>query len=490
MESTTKRQCIALTLAVFIGATFGCQPDECIQAARESCTCAVGEGERECTVEGFWGECDCPVDEGDDTAEPAVEPEMVAEPEPEFDGEICGRDETEADAVWVTNGHHIPEMAPFDELVADIFALPDANVTQASLAVMKDDRLIYARGYRDASDARNNVYLDTKFRIASISKPITGVAIAKLIEDGLLSEDSYLVDYVPFVYPSTLNPVTGRTFRESVDPRLSQITVSDLLYHRGGWDRGVSFDAMFEDSNVTEALGVTLPISQANLISYMSAIPLDHAPGTQYAYSNLGYMLLAKIVEAITAQSYEKYVQDNVFAPLGIDGPEIGATSGDAINEATYNTRNSDMESPYTQFNFDNMDGHGGWIASAEDLAQFAHAFGPAVGSQNVLNKETVEAMYAPHPDDALNDRYYAKGWSVLRVGAGRNTWHTGLLTGTTSVMINRVDGFSWAILVNGRVDSAATYNLGTVMDGGMHAAAAAVTDWPEHDLRLGCPSD
>ena len=124
-------------------------------------------------------------------------------------------------------GAAVPGMASYDQVIPALMrkhAIPGGAV-----AVVRDGKLIYARGFGYA-DVENGTPVppDALFRIASVSKPITGVAIMKLVEEGQLQLDERVA---PFI--AHLTPAPGAT----VDPRWEQITIRPLLSHSGGWDR-------------------------------------------------------------------------------------------------------------------------------------------------------------------------------------------------------------------------------------------------------------
>ena len=127
------------------------------------------------------------------------------------------------------------------------------------------------------------------------------------------------------------------------------------------------------------------------------------------------------------------------------------------------------------------MDAHGGWIASAVDLARFAAALDDPAHSP-LLKPETIATMYAP-PTGAAKDVWYACGWSVRPVGkSGRaNYWHNGSLLGTSSLLVRRSDGLSWAVLFNQRSEDKKLPD--DEIDGALHRAANAVKKWPKGNL-------
>lgn len=156
------------------------------------------------------------------------------------------------------------------------------HVPGGALAVVKDGRLVYAKGYGWADREKKAPVTPTSlFRIASVSKPITAVAVMKLIEEGRLDLDARAFDIV------RLPPVF--TKRKKPDPRSKRVTVRQLLQHTGGWDRDKSFDPMFRPVEIAEAVGVPPPAPPEAVIRYMMGQPLDFAPGARYAYSNFDY---------------------------------------------------------------------------------------------------------------------------------------------------------------------------------------------------------
>ena len=180
-----------------------------------------------------------------------------------------------------------PMAEAFDREVGEF--MKARAIPGGALAVVKDRRLVYARGYGLADREKNSaVEADSLFRIASVSKPITAVAVLKLVEDGKLDLEQRAFDIVK------ADPLGEG------DARLRQITIRQLLHHTGGWDRGKSFDPMFRSRRIAKAAGVDAPAMPAAIIRYMIGQPLDFEPGSRYAYSNFGYCVLGRVIERIT----------------------------------------------------------------------------------------------------------------------------------------------------------------------------------------------
>ncbi|HTD67462.1 MAG TPA: serine hydrolase domain-containing protein [Candidatus Limnocylindria bacterium] len=368
------------------------------------------------------------------------------------------------------------------------------NIPGGALAVVKDRRLVYARGYGWANRERQlRATPDSLFRIASLSKPITGVAIMKLIEDGRLSLDTKALSLL------NLHPLV--VFIRDPEPRLRDITIRQLLQHTGGWDRAKSIDPMFRSAQIARAAHTTPPATPENVIRYMLGRELDFEPGARYAYSNFGYCVLGRVIEKVTGERYEQFVREHVLAPAGITRMRLGKTLDgqqapgevryyqEAMANSVFPNTPEKVPWPYGGFALEPMDAHGGWIASAIDLARFAAALDDPLHSP-LLKPDTFQIMYAPPPPPAsrtangsLEASYYGCGWSVRPVGqSGKaNYWHNGSLPGTSSLLVRRADGLSWVALFNHRSDDKDLPD--TAIDPALHRAAAAVDKWPKENL-------
>ncbi|NQT15271.1 MAG: serine hydrolase, partial [Planctomycetes bacterium] len=394
----------------------------------------------------------------------------------------------------VSTGSEDARMASFDRLMREF--LRKHGTPGAALAVTDRGRLVYARGYGYADVAGKRKATPTSlFRIASISKPITAIAVLQLVERKRLSLDDKVFDLVK--HEPHLEE--GR----SPDPRRHSITVRHLLQHRGGWNRKASFDPMFQSVRFAKSLGVDPPAGPDEVIRCMLGQPLEFEPGQRYAYSNYGYCLLGRVIEALTDRTYEEYVKENVLAPLGITSMRIGRTrpAQPAAGEVRYydpgkggsvfaDDLDRPVPSPYGAWYLEAMDAHGGWIASAVDLARLACAFNDPAQCK-ILDPASIEEMFARPPglagheaDGKPKAAYYSLGWwnRVVPEGDKFNRWHTGSLPGTATILVRRHDGRNWVVLFNARVSPHASH-LTEAIDPLMHQAADEVRRWPKHDL-------
>ena len=380
-----------------------------------------------------------------------------------------------------------PVAEVFNRLISELII--DWDVPGASLAITKDGRLILAKGYGLTNmENQKLVQPDTLFRIASISKPITAVAVLQLVEDGLLNLDDRV-----FQILDRFQPPEG----VHKDPRLDDIAVRHLLQPSGGWDRGRSYDPMFSTGKVEDELGVPKPASCRDVVRFMLGQPLDFDPGTGYAYSNFGYCLLGRVIEEKTGQPYEEYVKERVLAPIGISRMHIGGTlpKDRADREATYygfpGQELADSAMPDTPqrvpwhdggFHLRTIDAHGGWVASAIDLVRFATSV-EGNSPPQVLSPQSVQTMVA-RPDLALwqdSSYHYGMGWLVRPVGNDSNWWHDGSLPGTYALVVRSHEGFAWAFLVNSRPEEWPKF--GQEVDRLIWQGICEVTAWPSHDL-------
>ncbi|WP_199338648.1 serine hydrolase [Nostoc sp. FACHB-145] len=358
-------------------------------------------------------------------------------------------------AIWESqNGYNSSELLAIDQTVAEF--MQNYDVPGLSLAIAKDGRLVLAKTYGLADKSANErVAPRHRFRIASVSKPITAIAIMKLLEQGQLR----LSDRI-FGQDGILGTTYGTI---PYQPNVEQITVEHLLSHLGGGWSNSSNDPMFSNPSM----------NHTQLISWvLDNRSLDNAPGTKYAYSNFGFCVLGRVIETVTGQTYENYIKTNILEPCGITDMQI---SGDTlaekkVNEVTYYGQSN--EDPYGM-KVARMDAHGGWIAKPIDLVRLSVQVDGINPKPDILGANTIVAMYQ---GSSINSGY-AKGWSV---NSANNHWHNGSLPGEQAFLVNTSDGFSWAVLVNTRSPKS---NFGGDLDQLMWKIRSKVTNWPSFDL-------
>ena len=297
----------------------------------------------------------------------------------------------------LVSGPPAPGLNAFDTAVLGLMS--KWSIPGAALAITDNGHLIFAHGYglADQEDGQP-VQPDSLFRIASISKPFTAAAALKLIEQGVLQ-----LNTTAFSVLSDLTPPPGAT----VDPRIYQITVQDLLSHTGGWDRNIAGDPPF-DFLVTAAqtFNAVPPATPDLLIRYMMGQPLQYDPGTTYAYSNFGYIVLGAVIQRVSGQSYADFVTKYIMNPAGINRMQPGASllsgrlpdevkyydyPGAPLASSAFPPLGALVPEVYGGFSTELMLANGGWIASPMDLLRYA----------DNINGQLSQAFCNPHPPDS-----------------------------------------------------------------------------------------
>jgi CubicO group peptidase (beta-lactamase class C family) len=182
------------------------------------------------------------------------------------------------------------ETARIDHIVDE--ALSSTGVPSASIAVVRGGRIVLARAYGRQSPEMATASPDARYQIASISKQFTAAAILILRDQGRLSLDDHVSKYLP--------GITGG----------DRITIRQLLSHTSGlqdyWPQDYSFAAMEH------------PVTPRQIVDQWAHKPLDFQPGSQWQYSNTGYVVAGMIVERVSHQPLLAFLQGHVFAPLGM----------------------------------------------------------------------------------------------------------------------------------------------------------------------------
>ncbi|GEM84247.1 serine hydrolase domain-containing protein [Meiothermus hypogaeus] len=418
-------------------------------------------------------------------------------------------------------------LEPYDRVMQRL--LERYQIPGAALAVAKDGRLVLSRGY-GLADVRTKepVQPDALFRLASLSKPITAVAVLHLGES-LVSRGVY-PDLNSFLHEKAFDLVKMPPFGGQIaDPRLKNITLRDLLQHSGGWHRGWAGDPMFRPTLTDIARAMQRPerLSSQELIAFMMSRKLQFAPGSRSAYSNLGYAVLGQVIEKLSGQPYEVYVQ-SMLQPLGIYSVRAGKTRlQDRLKgEVRYYdfpgaplvksvVDGSLVNRPYGEFYLEAHTANGGLVASAPDLVRLVVALegwrGPTLLSHEALR----EMLRRPKlPQYEKTPRYYALGWGVrvpqpqaqalppgktsgqgssdprnppakmspvLSLPPEQLEWsHDGAFAGSRTLLLRLPEGVVLAALFNSRPWN--DWSFIAELRRGLENATKAVRHWPEYD--------
>ncbi|HEY7538722.1 MAG TPA: serine hydrolase domain-containing protein [Methylomirabilota bacterium] len=398
-----------------------------------------------------------------------------------------------AEARAEPTGSALPGLGAYDELMTALIKKWD--VPGAGLAVAYHGKLLLARGYGLASKERFVAVAPTSlFRLASLSKTVTAVTVLRLVQDGRLKLDTRVLPLL-----GDIGPRADRI----TDVRVRDITVRHLLQHSGGFDRERSGDAVFLPgaADAAQRQNGPLPPDCPTIMRDALERTLDFTPGERFAYSNVGYCILGRVIEKVTGVTYETYVREHVLGPVGATRMRIGRTLQPAEGEVRYYDYRGAKEvkampglglkfapQPYGAFAVETMDSYGGWIGAPIDYLRFVLAIdgrrGPAL-----LNAETLAEMNAPsglHEKTTAEDGNadgvsYGLGIRIRRVRNGANLFHTGSIPGTSTLAVRSADGFAWVVAFNSRPQDRNGFR-GEV-DRGLWIAKGRVKRWPAGDL-------
>ncbi len=306
------------------------------------------------------------------------------------------------------------------------------NMPGMSLAVSKNGKLVYAKGYGEANtDTHEKVTTESQFRIASVSKLITSVSIMKLIQDGRISMDQKV--FGP-------DGVLGTSFgTQPYKQYVTDITISDLLHHTGGgW--GQDNDPAFFD----------ITLDKTEIINWtLDNVALTHQPGTNFSYSNFGYMLLAEIVAKVSGKSYSQFVNDEIWSKVGATHSAIaGSKSTDKLpKEVVYYGQGNDAPYVY-KMNIARGDGAMGWLSTPTDLLRFATAVDSSDTRPDILSPSTLKTMTTTTTASQGFGFHFACGWVV----EGNEWFWWGSLPGTFAIVYRNGNGICVAAAANSRL--------------------------------------
>jgi D-alanyl-D-alanine carboxypeptidase len=315
------------------------------------------------------------------------------------------------------------------------------NVPGASLAVTKNGKLVYIKGFGKANTATGELVTPaSRFRLASVSKTYTGVAIMKLIQDGKLTIDQKIFG---------AGGVLGTDYGTApYNANLLAITVRHLLQHTAGaWGAASGGDVI--DQNPT--------YTYKQLFDWIiNTRPNPKVPGTAFDYTNVGYNLLGRIIEKVSGKTYINYIKEDILNGIGATQTDIaGKTAAEKkANEVTYYGQGTDASSNYVYtIAFPRRDADGGLITTATDLLKLVTATDGFATRPDILNAATIATYTTPSavfPD-------YACG---IGLWSAQNIWFDyGSLPGTRTGFMRHDNGLCVALLLNSRVDPVAGEN-------------------------------
>ena len=249
-----------------------------------------------------------------------------------------------------------------------------------------------------------------RFRLASISKVITSIAVLRLVDAGKIDLDAPVVQYWK---PAQIG-----------DPAFSRITIRQLLSHTSGIQK--LRNTFFEQR-----------IDWHDTAQRAARADLTTAPGTKFDYSNANYTVLGMVIESVTGTGYADAVQDLVFDPMGVTTAKLMSTQEMPAGDVRYHvgTERAYMEA---------LGPSGQWTMSADDLARVVGLITPS--GQHLLSPEMEKARRTAEPFDTRNDDWrYGLGQMIFRSAWG----HTGTIESSRNFALTTAHGYSVVVLAS-----------------------------------------
>lgn len=360
------------------------------------------------------------------------------------------------------------------------------GIQGASLAVMKDEHLIYGKGFGWADKERERVAeVGDIYRIASASKLVTAVGIMKLCDEGLLTLESKVFGPEGIL----------QHFTEMRDKRAVDITVRHLLNHTSGFSRSMG-DVMFRITDVMKWEDMDTTPTADELIKFQLGLRLRCAPGGSAQYSNVGYLVLSRVIEQVSGMGYEEYLQTHVLWPAGCYDMHIARNyyeerypgevryyGHDEERIESYDGSGVMRLREYGGNDIRGLQGAGAWVASSVEMMRLVASIDGKPGVPDVLSAESVAEM-----KNITRKGDFALGWARYNSGSG-SLIRTGTMSGTCAYIDHRENGISYVFLTNTSNYRGATFtnSIGRMI----RDAMTRVKEWPtDRDMFVEVPRE
>ncbi len=339
----------------------------------------------------------------------------------------------------------LPETEGLDRKVRSY--IREWHLKGASLAIMRNDSLVYAKGYGWA-DEEEGVEMEPFhiLRLASVSKLITAVGIMVLQDRGVLNIKD------PVFGPSGI--LTDSLFTSVIkDKNYSLITVEHLLRHQGGFYR----DPLFSSRDVMNQMRLDHPPTKEDFFRLVLGRKLRYKPGERDRYSNFGYLLLSEVIEKASGKPYEQFIREDVLEPAGCFDMHIAGIyyEDKRENEVRYYTHegkgkyieeytNSEkmVERCYGGSDIPGLSGAGAWCGSPAELARLVASIDGRSEVPDIISAEAVRQM-----TEYLGPSVFSLGWNDTNPGSGWS--RSGTLAGTCALVKYFPDGECWIMVTN-----------------------------------------
>jgi CubicO group peptidase (beta-lactamase class C family) len=322
-----------------------------------------------------------------------------------------------------------PDLASIDAYIEK--EMREVHIPGLALGIVHHDEVVHLRGFGDAGPAGRTVTPQTPFILASASKSFTALAIMQLVESGKVDLDAAVRRYLP-------------DFRVADELASAQVTVRHLLHHTSGLPEDSAFGPMLSNDIRNEAL--------SDRVHALADVQLSHGVGTEFEYTDANYDVLGLVVQVVSGQSYESYIADHVFAPLGmrhsytnqLDAQRNGLATG----HRSWFGYPRPFEAPYSRAAMPSSY----LISSAEDITHFlsAQLNGGRYQGRSVLSTDGIAAMHEPAVRQGTRDIFYGMGWESRSVNGVPVMRHDGTNANFYADMaIDPTDRWGVVILTN-----------------------------------------
>lgn len=321
------------------------------------------------------------------------------------------------------------------------------QIKGASLAVMRNDSLVYAKGYGWADEAEGIAMEPSHIlRMASVSKLITATGIMVLQDRDSLSIKDTVFGPSGILNDSLFNSVIK-------DKNHHKITIEHLLRHQGGFYR----DPLFSSLDVMKQMQLENPPVKEDFYRLVLRNKLRFMPGDWEKYSNFGYLLLSEIIEKVSGKPYEQFIREEVLRPAGCFDMHIGGSyySDRRPNEVRYYTHEGDgkfieeyngsgimVERCYGGNNIPLLSGAGAWCGSPAEIARLVASIDGKSEVEDIISAEAVAQM-----TEYFDKETYSLGWNDTDPQKGWS--RTGTLAGTSALVKYFPDGECWILITN-----------------------------------------
>jgi CubicO group peptidase (beta-lactamase class C family) len=292
-----------------------------------------------------------------------------------------------------------------------------------AVVILRNGEPVWFSGYGVADIAsRAPVTHDTVFRIGSVTKTMTALAVMQLWEQGLVDLDTPVAQYL-------------RSFRLTpLRPGLPPVTVRHLLTHTAGLGYWRRWSDLLRPG---VGSGDTTRSVQSMADYYRRGLPVEVAPGTKWMYSNHGFATLGQIVEDVTGEPFVRYLQAHVFAPLGMERTDLVRSERVTVGHATgYVVRPGGLV-PVTEREVATPAG-GAVRSTPQDLARYATALLHDGANEHgtVLEPDTLKIMFQAHHQPDPRVPGYGLGFELGEEDGHRTVGHGGVVSGFLTQMV------------------------------------------------------